>query len=343
MHKVIITGGNGFLGSHIIEYFLNQGQNISCLLRRNSSTKNLTSPAIDVVEGDITDLHSLIKAFRGYHTVIHNAAFSRDWGDLQEFYKVNVEGTLHVLQACVENNIKNIIMTGSVSSYGEENNQMIKNEKSAMLSHYHYFLDSLFPNGNNYYRDTKAEATRKAMEFATTNNLNLTILEPVWIYGERDLHGIVFTYLDAIRDKIPFFPGTKKNKFHLVYAVDVARAFFIAYQKQLTGVHKIIIGNTEAEYMDVIFQKICDNAGYKKPMNVPKFLLYPVGFILELIYSLLKSKNPPLLTRSRVAMFYDNIEYSTENAREMLRFENEYSLDRGIKKTIDWFRVNNYL
>ena len=87
----------------------------------------------------------------------------------------------------------------------------------------------------NYYRDSKAIATKKAIEFAKENDLNLTILEPVWVYGEREFHTGFYEYLKDVKNGLPVVPGCKKNKFHVVYAGDVADAFYLVYQKNDQG------------------------------------------------------------------------------------------------------------
>lgn len=343
MEKVLITGANGFIGSHILEYFLKNKVNVTCLARETSKFQYVDSKGYGIREGDISHPNTLAKSFKNIDVVIHNAAMVKDWGPYKQFYEINVQGTLNVLQACVDNQIKDVIMTGSISSYGEENNPTVKNESSDYNSHYKYFMDGIFPNANNHYRDTKALATQKAIEFANKNGLNLTILEPTWVYGEREFGTGFFEYVQSVKNGMFVVPGSKKNKFHVIYAGDLAKAYFSAYQNKLKGVHRIIIGNKKVDKMSVVFSLFCETAGVTNPKYLPKWSLYPTGFILELLYTIFRSKNPPALSRSRVNMFYDNIEYATEKARDLLGFQNEYTLEEGIKKTVQWYKNNQLL
>jgi nucleoside-diphosphate-sugar epimerase len=64
---------------------------------------------------------------------------------------------------------------------------------------------------------------------------------------------------------------------------------------------------------------------------------------MELIYTILAIKHPPLLTRGRVNMLYDNIEYSTRKAQEKLLFVNKYSIEKGIKRTVQWYKQNQLI
>ena len=338
MDRVMITGATGFVGSHITRAFCENLVEVGCLIRNTSSLANLEGLPVEFRTADIRNTGDLTRAFSGYNWVIHNAAKVSDWGDYEEFYQTTVTGTINVLTACVQAGIKNILMTGSNSVYGEEGSSIIKDEDSPYKSHYKYFGDSCFPCKLNYYRDTKALAKKEALAYAARHDLNLTILEPVWVYGERELNTGFYEYLKTAKAGIPFVPGSKHNKFHVIYAGDLARAYFLAYTKQLAGQNCILIGNEQAESMDRIYGLFCLEAGVKKPRNLPKALTYPVGLFMELFYTLVNAPNPPLLTRGRINMFYDNIEFSVQKAGQILGFRNAYSLEEGIKKTVSWYR-----
>ena len=328
MAKIVITGGTGFIGSHIAGYFKDMGEDVFPLSRK---------------EADIRDIDQLTAAFKNADCVIHNAAKACDWGKFDDFYSNNVEGTLHVLKACLANKIKNIILTGSCSVYGEENSKTIKDENSPRDSHYNYFAGKIFPCAMNYYRDTKRDAQAAAIKFCEENNINLIILDPVWVYGEQEFSSGFYEYLLTVKSGLPFIMGSEKNRFHVVYAKDLARAYYLAYKAGLKGINSFIIGGESAENMNKIFTLFCNKAGFKKPKNVPKALFYPIGFVLEFFYTLINAKKPPPLTRARVNMFYDTIEYSVKKAKEVLGFECEYTLEQGITNTVQWYKENGYL
>ena len=338
MNKIIITGANGFIGSHIVKLFSNKGIKVTCFVRKDSNLEAIKEFDVEFKYGDIRDQQILIDMFKGNDFVIHNAAYAKDWGDYKTFYQTNVDGTLNVLNACVINGIKDVIITGTNAVYGEEHSTVIKNEKSPYNSHYRYFLDRIFPCKLNYYRDTKCIATQKAIDFAKREGINLTVLEPVWVYGENGRNTVFLEYIKVIEQGIPLLPGSRTNKFHVVYAADVAQAYYLAFTKRLKGIQRIIIGGHMCEYMDNIFSLFCQYAEVKKPKLLPKSVVYPLGFFLELVYTIFNIKNPPLLTRGRVNMFYDNIEYSTCYAEQVLSFISSYSLSEGIKNTVKWYK-----
>lgn len=343
MNSVIITGATGFIGSHITRIFCKKELKVGCLIREISNTSNIEGLPVEVKIGDIRNIDELIKAFAGYDCVIHNAAKASDWGSWKDFYDTNVTGTMNVLKACVQVGIKNIIVTCSDSVYGEENSLAVKDESSPYNSHYEYLGDKIFPCALNFYRDSKALAKKKAVGFARYYDLNLTIIEPVFVYGEREFNTGFYEYMKTAKMGIPFLPGSKKNRFHVIYAGDLARAYFLAFQKNLPGVNCIIIGNQESASMEKIYELFCKEADIKKPAHIPKILVYPAALIMEILYTVLKISSPPPLTRGRVNMFYDNVEFSAKKAEEILGFKNEYSLEEGIKKTVQWYKQHNLI
>ena len=331
MEKVLITGASGFIGSHVVEYFLEKGVSVGCLIRKSSNTENIKELNVELEYGDTLD------------RVIHIAGLATDWEKWKKFYEVNVTGTMNVLKACKEVNINDIIITASISVYGEENGYVVKNEDSPLNSHYNYFLDKVFPSGMNYYRDSKAVAKREAIKYSQENGLNLTIIEPAWVYGEREFNTGFYEYIKTVKEGIPYLPGSKRNKFHVVYVKDLARAYYLVYKKSLKGINAIIIGNEKVETMDNIYSLFCKKLELKKPKKLPKLIVYPIGLMLELIYTIFKIRQSPILTRARVNMLYDSIEYSTKKAEKLLDFTAEYTLEDGISRTVEWYKKQKLL
>ncbi|MBN2036333.1 MAG: NAD-dependent epimerase/dehydratase family protein [Chitinispirillaceae bacterium] len=340
---VLVTGATGFIGSHVAEALADRGYRCVALVRDPSRLCPELVGRVETRIGDIRDKESLIHASRGCSSIVHVAGLSSDWGAYADFYETNVTGTLNVLDACSHNRIGQAIITGSISSYGEENSGIIKNETFPFNSHYPYFLDSLLPCRMNWYRDTKAEATQKAMAMARSCGIDCTVIEPVFVYGEREFSSGFYTYAKSVKGGMRFMPGSKINLFHLIYAADCARAYVLALEKKLGGVERILIGNPEPQPMHRIFSLFCAEAGVAPPRMLPKWVFYVPALVLEIAATLMRSRTPPLLTRGRVNMFYDSIGYSIQKAQELLDFSCEYTLEQGIRKTVRWYRDKGYL
>jgi nucleoside-diphosphate-sugar epimerase len=340
---ILLTGATGFIGSHVLEALTGAGLRVRALVRAQANGPQLEGAGAEVALGDVRDLPSLERAVRGCSQVIHVAGLARDWGKRADFVETNVTGTRNVLEASRRAGVSHVIITGSISSYGEEDSENAKNELCPYRSHYPYLLDKIFPCALNWYRDSKAAATSEAAAFAREHNLALTILEPAWVYGEREFETGFYSYIKTVQSGQRFMPGSTRNRFHVVYAKDLAQAYVLAAQKRLPGVERIIVGTEHSEWMHQIFATFCREAGLPPPRLLPKWSTYPVGFVLELACTLAGSRQPPTLTRGRVNTFYDSISYSTDKARRLLGFRCDYSLEQGIRQTVAWYKNNHYL
>lgn len=341
--KILVTGASGLIGGHVVRYFAGKGLPVYCLVRETSRRDFISDLPVSFITGDITHLDSLVEACQGMQYIIHTAALTTDWGRRDDFHQVNVAGTINVLRAAHLNNIKDVIITGSVSSYGEEDSQVLKSENSPFNSHYPYFMHKIFPSGMNYYRDSKAQATIEATLFAEKYAINLSIIEPVWVYGENEFSSGFFEYLSAVKSGMKFMPGSGKNNFHVIYAGDLAEAYYHVFQKRPEGINRFIIGNRAPEKMEHIFSLFCSEAGLRYPTKLPKPLIYPVAFLVELAAFMFKVKKAPLISRARVNMFYDNIGFDTGKAEEILSFRASTPLETGIRKTVEWYKQHQYL
>jgi nucleoside-diphosphate-sugar epimerase len=343
MDKILLTGATGFIGSHVLEALAEAGLPVAVLVRPQADLTLVRTCRAEGRCGDLRDTKSVREAVTGCSQVIHTAGLVSDWGSPETFQRLNVVGTLNLLEACRTEGIAHVVITGSISSYGEENSSGPKNETCPYRSHYPYFLDGFFPCGLNWYRDSKAHATQAAIAFAQEHRLTRTVLEPVWVYGEREFGTGFYSYLKAVQDGQRFMPGSRRNRFHVVYAKDLAAAYLLACRKRFPGVERIIIGDSEAEPMHRIFGLFCREARLPQPRLLPKWLLYPAAFAMELISTLRHSPTPPVLTRGRLNTFYDSIQFSTEKARSLLGFSCQYSLEEGIRRTVTWYRNNQFL
>jgi nucleoside-diphosphate-sugar epimerase len=341
--RIFMTGGNGFIGSHVVRELVGQDHDVTCLVRRTSSLDNLTSVPVTFTYGDITDGDTLNEQINGYEAVVHIAARADDWSRLADCYHVNVEGTMNVLHACRKKGIARVIVTGSISSYGEENSSVEKDESWPDNSHYHYLFDRFFSSRMNHYRDSKAMATRKAVAFARHHSMNMIVIEPGFVYGEREFSSGFYEYVKSAQSGLPVVPGSVRNNFPVLYAGDLAKAYMSALTSDVSGVHRIIVTNSPTDNMRKVFSLFCRYAGCKQPLPLPKPVIYIPALFMELTATFAGSRNAPLLTRGRCNMFYDNVMFSAEKAWRLLGFEASTTLEKGIEKTVKWYRDNSFL
>lgn len=341
--KVFVTGGNGFIGSHLVDGLVSAGYEVNALVRRNSNLSFLPIEKISLYEGDVRNYESLKNSLRDCSIIFHAAALATDWGKKKDFYETNIEGTINVLRAAKENNIKKVILISTAGVIGEEDCAIPKSEDLPYKPKDAYFLSSIFESDMNHYRYTKMLAEKEAIRFSKDNAINLIVIRPVWVYGPREFHAGPYEYCKSLIDGCKIFPMGHRNKFHVIYVKDLVEAVMLVTQKNLMGIHVFNIGNSEAPNIRDYFELFRKYLGIKRPFYVPFMMLYPVGIILEAVAKVIKIKSPFLLTRARVKMVYCNNIYDVSKSKKILGFNAKTSLEEGIQNTVNWWKENGYL
>jgi nucleoside-diphosphate-sugar epimerase len=345
-HKIFLTGASGFIGSHITEEFANKNYLLKLFLRKESPTKFLNGiirkSNVTKSFGDVIDKKSLEEAMKGCDVIIHNAAKVDDWGSYDDFYNINVKGTRNVLQAAKKNKIQQFILISSNSVIGEEDCKTPKNEKSNYKPKYPYFLENIFPSAMNHYRYTKMLSEKEAINFCSVHNINLIVIRPVWVYGPRELHAGHYYFAKSRLEGNRFFPASKNTLFHTIYVKDLSNIVFQLTNKGLTGINIFNVGSKKVNTLTQFWGEICKKLRRTNPIYLPKWIIYPIGLMMELTYTLFGSKKAPLLTRARVNMGYSNNIYDTKKIHSLIRFK-ETKLSDGVSETIKWWRDNGYL
>src|SRR4029077_11395304 len=127
MTKALVTGGTGFIGSHVVRRLLAEQGAVRCLARPGSNRANLSELDVEIIEGDLNDPASLRRALSGCTLLFHVAADYRIWArHPEELERTNVQGTRHILQAAKEAKLDRVVFTSSVAAVGrpESNGQI---------------------------------------------------------------------------------------------------------------------------------------------------------------------------------------------------------------------------
>jgi len=177
----VVTGGAGFIGSHIVETLLHKGEKVKVI--DNFSTgkrENLRFPQssmkgeLEIVEADIRDLDILRKEFKGVDYVLHQAALRsvpKSFHNPSEYNHVNVTGTLNVLMAARECDVKRVVYASSSSVYGEREQLPAK--------------ETDLPDPISIYAATKLNGEYYCRVFTQLYNLETVVLRYFNVYGPR--------------------------------------------------------------------------------------------------------------------------------------------------------------
>ena len=316
--KVLVTGADGFIGSHLVEHLLEEGAIIKAFVYYNSfnswgwldsfSQEKLNK--IEIFTGDIRDPNGVRTAVQGSDIVFHLAALIAipfSYHSPDSYVDTNVKGTLNVLQACKDFCIEKLLVTSTSEVYG-----------TALYAP----IDEKHPKqGQSPYSATKIGADHMAESFYRSFDLPVTIVRPFNTFGPRQsARAVIPTIIAQLAsglDEIKL--GALSPTRDLLFVKDTAQGFVeIALSDKVIGQEIQIATNEEISIGDLA-QSIIDimNPGAK----------------------ILSDENRLRPEKSEV----NRLIGSNEKISSLTNWKRKYSLEEGLKETIDWFSNSDNL
>ena len=291
MKKILVTGGTGFLGSYILQELITQGYHVRALFRKKERPFWIDPAVLEKVEwfsGDILDIVSLEEAMEGIDNVIHAAAMvSFDPAEKKALYKINVEGTANVVNACLEKKIKRFVYISSVAALGRKEgggqvDEKAKWEENPLQTHY----------ARSKYK-AEIEAWRGFSE-----GLDTVILNPSTILGYGDWTKSSCAIFKQLHDGFPWYTSGLNG---FVDVKDVAKATVFLMEHPVSGERYVVNGDTWL--FQQLQDKIADGFQKSRPSRKATPLILGIAWRIERIRSLITGRKPLLTKESaRVAV-----------------------------------------
>jgi dihydroflavonol-4-reductase len=226
--RALVTGGTGFVGSHVARALIESGHEVRILHRASSKLTTLEGVLFESAIGDILDRESLRAACQGCDWVFHVAAIADYWrADQSRMFEANVEGTRRVLEASREAGVKRVIFTSSAAAIGILPGQSSSESVAFNLSPSH------FPYG---YSKVLAE---RVVQDAVAVGQDVITLNPGVVMGPGDLNMISGSFITQIRQFGILTPMTNGGV-GVVDVRDVARWQVLAAEKGISGERYIL-------------------------------------------------------------------------------------------------------
>jgi dihydroflavonol-4-reductase len=273
--KALVTGATGFVGAAVVRALLAAHWQVRALVRRGSDRSNLGQLDVEVAEGDLTDLDSLVGAAQGCAGLFHVAADYRLGAkDPSQLYRNNVDGTRNMLNAARRAGVQRIVYTGSVATIGIPADGAPGDERTPvtlenMIGHY---------KRSKYLAEEVVRET--AREAASANEAtSVVIVSPSTPVGPGDVKPTPTgqLVLDAAAGRMPAYVDTGLN---IVHVDDVAAGHLLAYERGAAG-ERYILGGQDMTLREIL-EAIANLVGRDPPrVRLPYGMVLPIAYLAE--------------------------------------------------------------
>jgi NAD dependent epimerase/dehydratase len=315
MTKVLVTGAGGFIGSHLTEELVKQGETVRAFIRYNSrddvglleELPREVREQVEIVRGDLKDPDGVRKAVKGCQRIFHLGALIAipySYVHPFDFTQTNVLGTGHLLNACLENpQLERVIHTSTSEVYGTARYVPIDEEHP---------LQAQSP-----YAASKIAADKLAESYHLSFDLPVTVLRPFNTFGPRQsLRAVIPTIISQGLAGQTIRLGNLDPRRDFLFVKDTARGFIeIGKCDQAIG-RMVNIGTGRDLSIRELVNKILDLMGMKGRLEIEDRRVRP--------------------EKSEVMQLCSN----TTLAQKLFQWAPRYTLEEGLRETIEWYRDN---
>jgi nucleoside-diphosphate-sugar epimerase len=347
---IFITGATGLVGSHAVEQALARGHRVRALVRASSDPQLLEEWGVEKVLGDLEDRDALKRGVEGADWVFNCAAKVGDWGDLDDFRKLNVDALGLLLAAAAEARVERFVHISSLGVYEGRDHfgtdettppaldsldayTRSKTEAEALALAY---LGDLAPQPETLERLPHARDVF-ARRSVPDPRLPVAVLRPGFIYGERD-RTVLPKLLGRLQKGVFAYFGSGDQILNCIYVKNLVYAIFLAAEKPeaIGQVFNLTDGGRVSKKQFV--GRAAELAGLKPPRrHIPLWLAYSLAVLLERRAKRKKATEPPLVNKARYKFLGLNLDYSIEKARKLLGYDPPYTTEQGLEAAVtDW-------
>ena len=334
MATVFLTGGTGFIGSHLAEALVARGHTVRALVR--GEAKWLDGVDVEIVRGSLSDIGVLWEAVAGADYVYHLAGVTRAQDD-DAFEAGNVRATLNLLGAVKGNapGVKRVLITSSLAAVGTcAGDPPIADEASPMQPISRY--------GASKMRMEKALSDPQQMTQSYLDALPITVVRPPAVYGPREAD--IYTFFKTCSKGIcPVAGDPFKPVLSLVHVRDLVGGMIDAAESDATVGETLFVGSPRVYSWAEVRDATANALGRRLlTVRLPRFLVGPIGAAAE-AWGKVSGSYPPL-NREKAREIRDACTAcSSAKAHRLFGYAPTVGLDQGIAETIEWYRANDWL
>ncbi|MDD4092003.1 MAG: NAD-dependent epimerase/dehydratase family protein [Smithellaceae bacterium] len=315
----LVSGATGFLGCRLAETLAGQGLRVRALARTTSDLKRLSGAGIGVVLGDVGDRLSLERAVEGQEVVFHTAGLVTDWGNADEFMRVNRDGTANVIDACRRMGVKHLIHISSLTVLGLPRDGRRIDEESPYVA-----------APSDPYTQSKIAAEQLAQAAQGQHGLRVTILRPGAIWGAGDTLFVPRLVALMRRGRMPCV-GRGENLIGLSHVDNLVQGCMLAMERPERAGQIYHITDGEPVTLRQALNAIADAHQAARPrFSLPAGMLLFAAAWAEQAARWHIGPEPPVMTRYSVRMLASHCRYDIGKARRELGYEPLVNFSRGV-------------
>lgn len=323
----LVTGANGFIGSHLVDQLLASGCRVHALVRESSDLKWLDTSKVNLHRADLARSDFRVPAVEELNFVFHCAGLTKA-RSRSDYFQVNANACSNLYEQCQKRGtqIKSIVHLSSLAATGPS-------PKGSLV-------DEITPcKPVTFYGQSKLKGEEIALQYS--QSLPLNVIRPPVVYGPREEN--FFTFIKLIRQGWGLQIGRAGKELSLIYVSDLVEAMLKASDpsKQKGQSYFVTDGKVYAwEQIEEECSRIMHV--HVKTLKVPEAALVPVALFFEALSSF--SSKPALFDRQRmIDIRQSSWSASPEKFFKVFDFEPEFELSRGLTETINWCQREKWL
>lgn len=322
--EILITGGNGLLGRHLITALQYRGDTIRVLALPGEDASWLEQRGVSVFRGDVRMPDTLVAPMSGVEGVLHLAGMMGVWLSLQDYRDVNVTGTRNVCRAALTAGAARIVHVSSWTVYGMDLGRPARE-------------DFLLQPFREPYAMSKAEGDLAVQRMIAEDQLPAVIIRPGTFFGPGDrLH--FGRMADRVKAGKGVVVGRGDNALPFVYVTDVVQGLLLALDAQHAVGQAYNISTDQPMTQQGFLAAIAEEIGVSPPsIHVPYRALYLAGDVAEWVSPPAGAKGQPIVTRLGVKLFGTDNRHSIDKARRELGYTPRVLIREGVRLAAEWY------
>lgn len=326
--RVLVTGGTGFTGSHLVRRLLARGDSVRVLDAAPGLFRDeLAGLGAEITLGSVTDRAVLDRLTAGADVVFHLAAAFRQINlPKREYWEVNCQGTRLVTEACLRHQVRRLVYCSTQGVHGHVAHP--PGDESSPIA------------PEDYYQQTKYEGELAMWEVAR-QGLDATVIRPMGIYGPGDPGRFLMLFRAVRRGRFLMF-GNGETFYHPCYIDNLVDAFELGAEHPKAVGETYLIGDDRYVSLNELVRGVAAALGQPSRITYLPFApLWAVSAAVETV-CLPLGLEPPLFRR-RADWFRQTRAFTIDKAVRELGFAARVPLAEGLRRTALWYREHGYL